>query len=80
MLNALKDTMNPQEGHGMSETILAIALILLVIGLIVLNFLDIQVSPMIEYVITILLGYIVGTNNKDKEEWTGEERREKDNE
>lgn len=73
MLKALTDTLNPQGGHGMTETIIAITLIILVVGLIVLNYLDIEVSPMVEYVVTVLLGYVVGTNHK--EEWDGEERR-----
>lgn len=78
MLQALKDTINPNGGHGMFEAIIAIVLAALVGGLIYLNIKGIEVSPTIEYVVTILLGYIVGTNKKPTSTWDGIERREEE--
>jgi hypothetical protein len=63
----LLDLMNPKGGRGMTETILAI---LLVLGLLYLNLKGIEVNKTIEGLGYMLFGYLWGDrpNKKNKKE------------
>lgn len=76
MFKALKETIDPKGGHGMTETVIAIILIVVVLALIVFNYMGIVIDPLFEKVVTVVLGYMIGKNNKDP--WTGDERRTKE--
>jgi hypothetical protein len=66
-INALFDTINPKGGNGMKETILFLVIITVLLSL---NIMQIPVSKELQYALYTILGYMVGTNakNRKKEE------------
>jgi len=65
MINDLVDLLNPKGGRGLLEAIVAI---LLIVGLLLLNFYGIEVSKMVEYVALLFFGYLWGNRPKQKTE------------
>ena len=71
MLEALKKTTNPKEGHGSMETLIFILLLVIVIGVMVLSAIHADIPPMIQTIATGLMGYvgyIVGKNVQEEKE------------
>ena len=71
MLEALKKTTNPKEGHGIMETLIFILLLVIVIGVMVLSAIHADIPPMIQTIATGLMGYvgyIVGKNVQEEKE------------
>jgi len=76
MFEAIKETVKPNGGHGMSEALIFVILLILVVGAIVLNYMGKDIDPVIIASISSIIGWVVRGNKK--EQWTGEERRSED--
>lgn len=76
MFEAFKETLDPKGGHGMSETMLFIIIMVILVAIIVMNIIGIDIDPSLTAGLGAFIGWIVGNNNKDK--WDGEERRDEE--
>lgn len=65
MFNDLMEMLNPKGGRGLLETIIAV---LIILGLLLLNFYQIEVSKMVEYVAILFFGYLWGNRPKKEVE------------
>lgn len=74
MVQAIKETLDPRGGHGMLESFIFLLALIVVIAVLFFNYKGIEIDPSIVSALSALIGWIVGTNKKEK--WDGEERRE----
>lgn len=63
MLDSIKETINPKGGHGLKETLIFLVLFVLIIGVLVLNYLGVEIDHSLTAGLSAIIGWIVGSNS-----------------
>jgi hypothetical protein len=68
IFTAIKDTIDPEKGGGISETFICIISVVIIIGMFVLETMGHQTPSELKVALTMALGFMIGKNTKSTTE------------